>query len=149
MPIPIDGMSDAEVVEFLRVPRLAQLATLNRDGSPHLTPVWFEYVDGEFLTTIEAGTVKRFNLERDPRVAMCVAGEQTPYKAVTVYGIATLSEAGEKEALLRQAQRYLGQERGQRFFDFVKNGAGRLVRIRPERIVSWDRAKRDAAVAAS
>jgi PPOX class probable F420-dependent enzyme len=141
-----DAMTQEEMEAFLAEPRLAKVATLNQDGSAHLTPVWFEYVDGEFLTTVEAGTVKRFNLERDPRITLCVENDRPPYKAVILQGIARLSVEGEKEVLLRQSIRYLGEEAGRAFFDSVKEGAGRLVRIKPVRTITWDRAKRAQAV---
>jgi PPOX class probable F420-dependent enzyme len=140
-----EPMTQEEMEAFLAEPRLAKVATLNRDGSPHVTPVWFEYVDGEFLTTVEAGTVKRFNLERDPRITLCVENDRPPYKAVVVQGIATLSIEGEKEVLLRQSIRYFGDEAGQAFFDSVKHGPGRLVRIKPVNIITWDRGKRPQA----
>ena len=137
-----DAMTIQEMEEFLREPRLAKLATLKADGSPHLTPLWFEYADGEFFTTVEANTVKRWNLERDPRVAICIENDSPPYQAVMAEGVATLSIEGEKEVLERQAIRFLGEEKGRAMFESVKHGHGRLVRIKPDKIITFDRRKR-------
>ena len=137
-----DAMTIEEMEAFLMVPRLAKLATLLPDGAPHLTPLWFEYVDGEFRTTVEANTVKRWNIERDPRVAICIEGDSPPYKAVIAQGVASLSVEGEKEALRRQAIRFLGDEKGAAMFESVKDGEGRLVRITPHKIITFDRKKR-------
>ena len=127
-----DAMTIEEMEAFLMVPRLAKLATLLPDGAPHLTPLWFEYVDGEFRTTVEANTVKRWNIERDPRVAICIEGATPPYQAVMAHGVARLSTEGEKEALRPPGdsvpRRY---EKGAAMFETVKHGDGRLIRITP------------------
>ena len=137
-----DAMTVEEMEAFLMVPRLAKIATLLPDGAPHLTPVWFEYVDGVFLTTVEANTVKRWNIERDPRVAICIEGRTPPYQAVTAQGVARLGVEGEKETLLRQAIRFLGDAAGASMFESVKHGEGRLVTITPHKIITFDRGKR-------
>ena len=137
-----DAMTIAEMEAFLAVPRLAKLATLQPDGAPHLTPIWFEYLNGEFLTTVEANTVKRWNIERDPRVAICIEGTTPPYQAVMAHGVARLSTEGEKEALLRQAIRFLGDTKGAAMFETVEHGDGRLIRITPDKIITFDRRKR-------
>ena len=137
-----DAMTPEDMEAFLSIPRLAKLATVLPDGSPHMTPLWFEYVDGEFLTTVEANTVKRWNIERDPRVSICVESRNPPYQAVMAHGVAVLSIEGEKEALLRQAIRYLGDEGGKEMFEGVKDGDGRLIRITPHKIITFDRRRR-------
>ena len=138
-----DAMSVQEMEAFLSIPRLAKLSTLHPDGSPHLTPLWFEYRDGFFLTTVEASTVKRWNIERDPRVAICIEDSSPPYRAVIAQGVARLSVEGEKEVLLGQAIRYLGQAEGAKMFESVKDGEGRLVTITPDKIITFDRRKRN------
>ena len=57
-------------------------------------------------------------------------------------GVAVLSIEGEKEALLRQAIRYLGDEGGKEMFEGVKDGDGRLIRITPHKIITFDRRRR-------
>ena len=38
----IGGLSDSELVAFLAHPWNARIATITRDGWPHVTPVWYE-----------------------------------------------------------------------------------------------------------
>jgi len=62
----------AEQVQLLREPHLAYVATVNRDGSPQVTPVWVD-TDGEaILFNTARGRLKCRNLERDPRVSISV-----------------------------------------------------------------------------
>lgn len=58
--------------------RTGELATVRKDGRPHVVPVWF-VLDGDTLvfTTGEA-SVKATNMRRDPRVAFCVDDETPP-----------------------------------------------------------------------
>ena len=63
-------MSQDEMWEFIRGQKSLQVATLNRDGSPHLTTLWFAVVDGEIVFETFAKSQKIVNLERDPRIAV-------------------------------------------------------------------------------
>jgi PPOX class probable F420-dependent enzyme len=58
--------------------RTGKLATVRKDGRPHVVPIWF-VLDGDTLvfTTGEA-SVKAANMRRDPRVAFCVDDETPP-----------------------------------------------------------------------
>ena len=58
-------MSQSEMVEFLAAPRIAHLVTLRPDGSPHVAPVWYEYVDGDFLIWTSRKFQKSKNLAGD------------------------------------------------------------------------------------
>src|SRR5579875_1527886 len=66
---------------FLQEQRFAVLGTLNADGSPHLSTMWF-LLDGDtvIMSTV-AGRVKERNMRRDPRISLCV--EQGGYVTLT------------------------------------------------------------------
>ncbi len=69
-------------VELLREPHIAQFVTLNKDGSPHIAPVWID-TDGEVIIVNTAeGRVKVRNVRRDPRVAVSVFDAKQPYARV-------------------------------------------------------------------
>jgi hypothetical protein len=63
------------------------LATINADGSPHLTGVGAEWVDGAFYFETGATTRKGRNLARDPRCTISVAIQQAD---ISVEGVAEL-----------------------------------------------------------
>lgn len=60
-------MSDAELAAFLDEQRTLILATVGRDGWPHLMPLWYVVRDGEPWAWTYARSQKVRNLERDPR----------------------------------------------------------------------------------
>ena len=57
---------------FLDAPRLAVLATIREDGSPHLTVVWYARRGDELIMNTTVPRSKARNLERDPRVSLLV-----------------------------------------------------------------------------
>jgi PPOX class probable F420-dependent enzyme len=90
----------------------AHLATLMPDGSPHVTPVWFE-LDGRVVRVNSAkGRLKDRNMRRDPRVALAVQDPQNPYHYVQLRGrVVEITEEGADAHIDRLAKRYLGVDR--------------------------------------
>jgi PPOX class probable F420-dependent enzyme len=69
-------MSDEELDAFLHEQRTLICATIGRDGTPHLMPLWYLVRDGELWVWTYAASQKVRNLERDPRATLAVeAGE--------------------------------------------------------------------------
>ena len=65
-------MEAQDVTNFLSGIKMAVMATINSDGSPHLSPNWY-YYDGEQLFFVTTKDRKKFyNLKRDPRISVCV-----------------------------------------------------------------------------
>ena len=62
------------------------LATIMHDGSPQLTPVWFN-VDGQhILVNTAEGRVKDVNMRERPSVAVCIADPRSPYRYLQIRG---------------------------------------------------------------
>ena len=69
-------MSDAELDAFLHEQRTVICATIDRDGAPHLMPLWYLVREGELWAWTYAASQKVRNLERDARATLAVeAGE--------------------------------------------------------------------------
>ena len=69
-------MSDAELVSFLEEERTLVIATIGKDGFPHLMPLWYVVRDGLPWAWTYAKSQKIRNLERDARCTIQVeAGE--------------------------------------------------------------------------
>ncbi|MEM4524609.1 MAG: pyridoxamine 5'-phosphate oxidase family protein, partial [Archaeoglobaceae archaeon] len=66
------SMSQKEIQEFLSKPLIARIATVGKDLTPNVHPVWFLY-DGEFIY-ISTGkfSAKVRNIIRNPKVAVVV-----------------------------------------------------------------------------
>ena len=96
---------------FLEQPRLCVMATLNRDGSPQLTTMWYDLIDDLVVLNTTRGLVKDRNLRRDPRMAICVADGPC---YVTLSGRADIVEdrAVQEAEVVRMATRYNGPRLG-------------------------------------
>ena len=106
---------DPAVRAFLEEPRYAVLATINRDGSPHLTEMWYDLRGDEIIFNTTEERQKKQNLARDTRVSLLVAGRRgepvwKALKYVRVDGRARRIADGAQafEDIVRLAIRYDG-----------------------------------------
>jgi PPOX class probable F420-dependent enzyme len=103
---------DAAVREFLAAPRYATLATINRDGLPQQTPVWYELRGDTVYMNTRAGRLKERNLLRDPRASLCIVDGE---RYVTLRGRVELRPGPQGfEGIRALSIRYHGPERGER-----------------------------------
>lgn len=65
----------------LATERIVWLCTLRRNGSPHVTPVWFVFVRGTWWIGADRASVKLRNIENDPRVSLALEGGEAPVVA--------------------------------------------------------------------
>jgi len=124
-----------QLAEITRPPVLGILTTVNPDGSPQATPIWY-YYDGEhFNVTCYERRVKARNIRRDPRVTLVVVDTVNYGDPLIVSGAAELVEEGAADATERVAIRYEGEETGRKSAASLNAGGQRvIIRITPERI---------------
>ena len=139
-------MTDREVEAFLAEPHHLQVATIGRDGRPHLVAMWYGFLDGVPVLWTYARSQKVVNLRRDPRIT-CLAESGRDYdelKGVELLGRATILEDGEVVLAAGRSvfERYMGGFSPADRSRLERMSAKRVaVRIDVERIVSWDHAK--------
>ena len=94
---------------FLQEQRFAVLATLNKDGSPQLTTMWYLLEEDTIIMNTKAGRIKALNMKRDPRISICV---EDGYTFVTISGIVEMHENQDHahHDIYRLAVRYHGEE---------------------------------------
>ncbi len=117
--------------------RTAKLATVRKDGRPHVTPVWFE-LDGEILVFSTWHTsVKAVNIRRDGRVCLCVDVEKPPFSYIQIEGTGVMS--ADSEALkywsTRIAARYMGEGLAEAYGKRNSVEGELLVRVTPTKVV--------------
>ncbi len=102
---------DDKVRAFLEAPRFAVVATINPDGMPQQTVLWYELLGDEIMMNTRRGRIKDLNLVRDPRLSFCIEDD---YHYLTLTGTATLIEdqAVAQADIRSLAIRYHGQEQG-------------------------------------
>lgn len=138
-------MTPAETDEFLAAPRLCHFATTDERGRPRVRPLWYLWRDGEFwLTTRREARRTGRDLDSTARVAISVASEDRPYRAVVAHGPAEVVERDE-DTLLALSTRY-GDAEGRRWTARAMREPDRvLLRVRPTSIITWDYGKGDHA----
>jgi PPOX class probable F420-dependent enzyme len=110
----------------------AHLATTMPDGSPQVTPVWFDF-DGTHLRINSAkGRVKDRNMRRDARIAVAIQDPDNPYRYLAVRGrVEEITERGADAHIDALTKKYLGKDS----YPYRQAGEVRVTyRIRPERV---------------
>jgi PPOX class probable F420-dependent enzyme len=90
----------------------ANLATVNADGTPQVTPVWFDWDGSRLRINTAKGRVKDKNLRRTPAVALTIIDPDNPYRYVQVKGrVANVTESGADAHIDALSKKYTGQDR--------------------------------------
>jgi PPOX class probable F420-dependent enzyme len=76
----------AELVEFLKEPHAAVIATVRSDGAPYTAATWYDWDDGRLLVNMDFERLRLSHMRRDPRVGVTVLDIENWYRAVTVLG---------------------------------------------------------------
>jgi PPOX class probable F420-dependent enzyme len=123
--------SHADLLQTTK-PAFAQLATVNADGTPQVTPVWVDYDGTHVLVNTARGRVKTRNLERNPRVALAISDPENPYRYVGIQGrVVEMTEKGGDAHIDKMAKKYLNKDS----YPFRQPGEVRLiVKIAPDKV---------------
>ena len=110
----------------------ANIATVMPDGTPQVTPVWFDY-DGNYLRVNSAkGRVKDKNMRRNKNVALSIQDPDNAYRYLAVRGkVDEITEEGADAHIDSLAKKYLGKDK----YPFRGAGEERVIyKIRPEKV---------------
>jgi PPOX class probable F420-dependent enzyme len=110
----------------------ANVATLNADGSPQVTPVWVDFDGTHVVINTAKGRVKAKNLAREKRVALSIADPENSYRYLGIQGhVVEITENGGDAHIDKMAKKYLGKDT----YPFRAPGEVRLiVRISPDKV---------------
>ena len=102
----------------------ANVATVMKDGSPQVTPVWFDYTGGKIRINTARGRVKARTLKEGSRVAIAIMDPENPYRYVQVRGrVTSVSEKGADAHIDSLAKKYLGKDK----YPFSQPGEVRVI----------------------
>ncbi len=133
-------MSYAETRNFLQTGTYTgKLATVRRDGRPHIAPIWFVLDnDDNIIFTTWNESLKAKNIHHNPNVSMCVDDQAPPFSFVIVEGVAEI--VGEPNDILewatRIAARYMGEKNAEIYGKRNSIKGELLLRIRPTKIIA-------------
>jgi len=111
---------------------LVFIATIMKDGSPQLSPVWANYDNGHILVNTAEGRVKHKNVLRDPRVAISVVSQNNPLDMTTIRGkVIEIVPDYDYVHINKLTKKYMGVEN----YPFRQVGEKRIVlKIKPEKV---------------
>lgn len=140
------AMTDAELQDFIESQKTVQVATINKDGTPHLVPLWFAVVDGDIVLETFTKSQKVVNLARDPRMTVLLeAGEvYEELRGVTIYAEAELVQDVERVHELHMAVLTRNTDIPVETLDKVSRGMApkkTAIVVKVKRRFSWDHRK--------
>ena len=111
---------------------LVFIATIMKDGSPQLSPVWADFEDGYIMVNTAEGRIKHKNVLRDSRVAVSVVSQTNPLYMTTVRGnVIEIIPDYEYVHINKLTKKYMGIEN----YPFRQQGEKRIVlKIKPEKV---------------
>ncbi|MFC4784850.1 pyridoxamine 5'-phosphate oxidase family protein [Nocardioides sp. MAHUQ-72] len=144
-------MSDEEVADLLADNLKVQVASIGRDGTPHLTTLFYVVLDGAIAFWTYARSQKVRNLERDPRIS-CLVEDGTDYfelRGVSMTGRAEIVRDHDRvlEIGAAVAVRMVGakslDDLGELGRTTVEAQAAKRVAVvvRPDHVATWDHRK--------
>ena len=143
-------MSEEELSSFLQKQISLQIGTINKDGSPHLTTMWYFYDGESFIFHTYTKSQKIINLQKDPRITLLTeAGSQySDLQGIIVYGNAEIINGKDSlEEVIRYmemvGEKYIKDEEGAQYIEGMKLQAPKrsVVIVKPSKFISWDHTK--------
>ncbi|MEO2220807.1 MAG: PPOX class F420-dependent oxidoreductase [Nitrosopumilus sp.] len=121
-----------KVIKLFSEKNLVFIATIMKDGSPQLSPVWANYEDGFILVNTAEGRIKHKNILRDPRVAVSVVSNDNPLDMTTIRGtvIELISDTE-----YHHADKLTEQYMGRKHYPFKRDDEKRIIlKIQPLKV---------------
>lgn len=89
----------------------ANLATINADGTPQVTPVWIDWDGKHVLVNTAQGRLKDRNLRKNPNVAISIMDPANPYRYLAIQGrVVNVTTSGADAHIDKMAKKYLGKD---------------------------------------
>ena len=136
-------LAAAEIETLLELDVPARLATLDRHGFPHVTPLWFLWHDGGFYMTSIADRPHLSRLSRNPRAGLCIDTEdaerddgERPNRQVRAIGEAGLFPDRGGEWTARITEKYVRGPLGRTRMRARTADERVVVCLRPARLVA-------------
>ena len=128
-----DIISDGAVRRLFEGKNFVYVASLMKDGSPHVAPTWVDIDNGTLLVNTAVGRVKQKNISRDDRVALAIIDHDNPYNMVTIRGKVVDQITGQEaeEHIDKLAKKYIGKDK----YPGRAPGERRVIlKIKPEKV---------------
>jgi PPOX class probable F420-dependent enzyme len=111
--------------------KLLRLAVAEKDGTPHISSVWYLWKDGHFYISTSEDRLKVRAIRKNPKVALIVDTDVIPYKGIIVEGTAKLTKANVKEITLEIVEKYVPAKFVKSEFEDLMRYPRVLIKIKP------------------
>jgi PPOX class probable F420-dependent enzyme len=141
------SMTDDDMWDFIESRKSVQVATLNKDGSPHLTTLWFAVEDGKIVLETFTKSQKVVNLNRDPRIALLFESGETYNELKGVSINANVELVTEVDDVHRLHMSVLLRNTPEIPEDVLDKASASMapkktaILVKPDRVMSWDHSK--------
>jgi len=126
--------------DFLKTQKLLRLATIDKNGVPHIVPVWYLYSKKKIYIGTNTRTEKAKNLKKNKRVSFCVdVGVHSPQ----IYGV--MGKGNAKLILEKNKVSSIAKKILKRYFKTLKNKSAKellddtdcIIEISPKKLSIW------------
>jgi PPOX class probable F420-dependent enzyme len=140
------ALSDDEVTEYLQGRHTLNVATIGRDGQPHLVAMWYGFHGGDVAFWTYGRSQKVANLRRDPRITCLIESGETysQLKGVQLVGRGELIDDPDVVLAVGRnvAERYGGPIGAEQEAGLQAQARKRIVvKVHVDRVTSWDHGK--------
>ena len=121
--------------KLLEGKNLLYIASINRDGTPQITPVWVDTDGTHILVNTAIGRVKQKNVTRDPRVTLTLNSPTDFYDVAMIRGRVIEQTTGPQadKHIDKMAKKYIGKD----VYPWHNEKEKRVIlKILPERVVT-------------
>jgi PPOX class probable F420-dependent enzyme len=102
----------------------ANLATVMPDGTPQVTPVWFDMSGDHIRVNTARGRVKDRNMQKNAAVALAILDPDNAYRHIAVRGrVTNVTEQGADAHIDSLAKKYLDKDQ----YPFRRPGEVRVI----------------------
>ena len=123
---------EEKVVKLFQQKNIVFIATLMKDGSPQLSPVWANCDSDYVYVNTAEGRIKHKNILRDPHVAISVVSSNNPLDMTMIRGIV---EEIIPDYDYLHADKLTMQYMGKNHYPFKREDEKRIIlKIKPEHI---------------
>ena len=106
------GVIPEKYIDLFDKKAFANLATLNPDGTPQVTPVWVDFDGSHVLVNSARGRRKDKNMENNRAVALSIQDPDNPYRYLEVRGrVDEITEQGADQHIDKMAKKYMGVDK--------------------------------------
>ncbi len=126
--------------EFLRSQKILHLATLSKNRTPHVVPVWYLYSSKRFYVGTNTRTQKVRNVKKNKRISFCI---DTGVNAPHIYGVMShgranliLDEPKVKRIVKKILLRYFTTLNKRSAIELLED-TDCIIEIIPEKLTTW------------